>query len=317
LITILAVASLGIATTFETIVTRPIDAVHKRYQAVDDKGVGLDCLKVVQTGKSAYLGAHHALLNGVFELRLVESTDLLRWNHLRIVESHAHQGTLYSWDGKWLLAWEKDGANGNWIRIQGFDSVEDLRAGKAKKTFDIPREHSKFAEGTPSILLAKLDGSWSESEIAIRFHYWRGRDVDRQAEGVLKGFKDWNSHERAKVNSDLEPKYRGNIGDRDHVTIGGARVELLEAQKAKNDWASWRVLIGSDSKNYRELAIRTDKSSTSFANPSVTKLVLPNGKDGVFVSYFLPSQGNHPQESGQLIFYRELSSNSASRTCSN
>ena len=296
--------------------SRPIDAVPKRYQAVDDRGVGLDCLKVLQAGKAAYLGVHHALVNGVFELRLVESSDLLRWKHVRILESHAHQGTLYSSDGKWLVAWEKDGPNGNWIRIQGFDSAGDLRAGNAKITVNLPREHSKFAEGTPSILHAKLDGPWSESEIAIRFHYWREGDVDRQAEGVLKGFKAWKSIKRTKVNSELEPKYQGNIGDRDHLTIGGSRVELLEAQKTKNDWASWRVLIGSDSKNYRELAIRTDKGATSFANPSVTRLVLPNGKNGVFVSYFLPSQGNHPGESGQLIFYRELIANSASRASS-
>jgi hypothetical protein len=315
LIGALLALAIGVAPTFETIAARPIDAVHKRYQAVDDKGVGLDCLKVVQTGKSSYLGVHHALVDGVFVLRLMESDDLLSWKLVRGVDSHAHQGTIFGSDGKWILAWEKDGPNGNWIRIQGFESLSDLTAGRPKQTLDIPRAHSTFAEGTPSIVAANLPDNWEESEIAIRFHFWRDGDVDRQAEGVLTAFKTWKSELRSKVNSELESKYRGNIGDRDHVSIGNTRYELLEAQRTKNDWASWRVLLGTQSKDYRELAVRTDKASTSFANPSATKLLLPNGKEGVFISYFLPSQGNHPSESGQLIFYRELSSNS--RTSSN
>ncbi len=289
----------------EEILSRPIDATQKRFNAKDDKGVVLDCIKVEQIGPKRYIGVHHALINDVFHLRLVESNNLLDWKHIRTIEQHGHQGTLKKSGSRWLMAWEKDGPKGNWIHISAFDSVDDLIQGKPAKKIDLPRELSQFAEGTPSIYGKIPDGPWDKMQLDIRFHYWRDGDVDRQAEGKLLNFKTWRSEIRKGAPLPLESIYRGNIGDRDYFTLD-KEYEVLEGQYRKNDWTSWRILLRDARQPFKELKIVTEKKSTSFANPAVTVLTLPNGKRGAFVGYFMPSQGNHKDESGQLIYYREL-----------
>ncbi|MBX3119206.1 MAG: hypothetical protein KF784_09085 [Fimbriimonadaceae bacterium] len=277
-----------------------------RYAAKDDKGAGLDCLKVEQVGPKSYIGVHHSLKDGVFELRLVESSDLLNWKHVVTLDSHAHQGTIYRYGKRWILAWEKDGPEGNWIHVAGYDSLDRLQSAQPAKTFDIPRTLSPAAEGTPNIRPQSRDLPWEETLLEIGFHYYRNRDVDRQASGTLAGFKDWQCKPFAVWNEALESTYRGNIGDRDQFAYGGRRVTILEGQLRKHDWASWRILLLKESGEWQQLAIKSHKGSTSFANPSVTSLTLPNGKPGMAVSYFVPSQGSAEGESGELVFYREL-----------
>ena len=92
-----------------------------RYAAKDDKGHTLDCLKIVEVGPSRYLGVYHSMHEGVFHLRLAESKDLLNWTWRRDLDSHAHQGTLAGHGDSYVLAYEKDGPKGNWIRLQMFD----------------------------------------------------------------------------------------------------------------------------------------------------------------------------------------------------
>lgn len=302
MIAILLAATVIQTNWVENALARPVDATHKRYNAKDDKGVGLDCLSVESLGNGKYVGVHHALIDGVFQLRLVESIDLLNWKHVRVIDTHAHQGTLFMVGEKWLMAWEKDGPNGNWIRVTAFDAGHLLVRGTVAKQIDLPRHHSQNAEGTPSIRTINYDNGWDKSKIGIRFHYWRGGDVDRQAEGVLTNFRDWTSTERKTVNQPLESTYRGNIGDRTGFSAAKASYEVLEAQYRKNDWASWRILLSQNGAAFKEIAMKSDKGSTSFANPAVASLILPNGKRGLFVSYFLPSQGNAKEESGQLVF---------------
>lgn len=289
----------------ESILSRPIDAVDKRFNAMDDKGVKLDCLKVEETGPGKYIGVHHALIDGVFQLRLLESSNLLDWKHVRKVDDHAHQGTLRKFGEHWLLAWEKDGPKGNWIHLALFSTLADLRSGKVDRQLDLPRSLSKFAEGTPSVFSWNNPRHPDRSVMTIRFHYWRDGDVDRQAEGSLGNFKTWRAQVRLGAPASLDSLYRGNIGDRDYFTAGQS-YEILEAQLVKENWSSWRILLREGSKQFNELKIVTEKGSKSFANPAVTALNLPDGKPGIFVSYFLPSQGNHRDEAGQLIYYREL-----------
>ncbi|MBC8065502.1 MAG: hypothetical protein H7Y17_11765 [Chlorobia bacterium] len=306
MVPILLAALMSPSIQVESILSRPIDAVHKRYNAMDDKGVMLDCLKVEQTGPSKYIGVHHALIDGVFQLRLIESSNLLDWKHVRKLDGHAHQGTLRKFGDQWLLAWEKDGPKGNWIHLALFSNLADLLTGKVDRQIGLPRSLSKFAEGTPSIFNWNDPRHPERSVMTIRFHYWRDGDVDRQAEGSLGNFKTWRAEVRLGAVASLDSLYRGNIGDRDYFTAGQS-YEILEAQMQKNDWSSWRILLREGSKPFNELKIVTEKGSRSFANPAVTVLNLPDGKPGIFASYFLPSQGNHKDEAGQLIYFRELS----------
>jgi hypothetical protein len=274
-----------------------------RFTATDNHGAVLDGLKIEQAGKGRYLGVSHALLNGRFELRLTESRDLRHWKLVRRLDEHAHQGTLRRFGTRWFLAWEKDGPNGNWIRVAEFRDEKSVRGGKLTRQFDIPRTLSKFAEGTPNLL-----GFDSASDrLKVGFHYYRDGDVDRQAEGELVGFRQWTAAPRAALNRFLEPDFRGNIGDRDVLEVAGKRYEILEAQLRKNDWSSWRILLSEGGGVPKMLSIKSPGGSVSFANPALTRISLPDGHPGVFGSYFLPSEGNARGEAGSCLFWFALS----------
>jgi len=284
----------------ESVESSPI----KVYAAKDTKGQGMDCLKIVQIGKSDYLGVCHSMDGkGVFSLRLVRSKDLVRWDPVHQFDPHSHQGTLFSLEGKWLMAFERDTPNGNHIVVRGYNSLKDLLAGRHAVHQDLPPQLSKFAEGTPSIDFASTYGdSWEDVDVQLRLHYYRDGDVDRQASGNLKGFADWQSRVERADHAPLEKTYKGNIGDRDSVYPKGVKFDLLEAQLAKNDWSSWRILMRRRGDEWLRVSPRTKGGSRSFANPNWTAINLPNGKAGLVVTYFLPSQGSAPGESGTLIY---------------
>jgi hypothetical protein len=273
------------------------------FSAKDNLGVGLDCLKIVGHGRGHYLGVHHSLQRGRFETRLASSEDLVHWSNLRTLDEHASQGYLYPVGKEWLLAYEKDGPSGNWIRICAYNSDKALLEGRPSKTFDIDRSLSKFAEGTPNVIEVQKGLSWEHSKIKIGFHYFRNGDVDRQAEGTLVNWKSWSAKIRVKVNAPLEKTYLGNIGDRDRFQWKGKTTEWLEGQLRKNDWSSWRILSMPKAGSCFELHFKTPNNSISFANPNVTTIELPNGQKGLVITLFLPSEGSGSGEAGELIFW--------------
>ncbi len=266
------------------------------FGAVDDQGVGLDCLKAIQLSDGSFIGVHHALKDGVFSLHMVESEDLMSWRHVRVVDEHAHQGTLKQIGEGFLAAWEKDGPGGNWIRIVHYPSLHALKTGQEDRSFDAERSLAPTAEGTPVIRAADKD----LRVIRIGMHFYRNQDVDRQAIGTLRDWKDWTAQPLPNLNT-LEADWHGNIGDRDIFRYQGRDWMALEAQKTKHAWDSWRILLGPDTSGlFQELKIRTPGKSKSFANPNITTATL-GGKPGLFVSLFLPSEGNAAGESGQMI----------------
>ena len=271
-------------------------AEKRVFGAKDNQGVGLDCLKAIQLPGGSFIGVHHALKSGVFSLNLIESDDLMSWRHVRVVEQHAHQGTLKQIGDGFLAAWEMDGPGGNWIRIVHYPSLQALKKGKEDKRFDAERSLAPTAEGTPVIRAADKD----LRVIRVGMHYYRDQDVDRQAVGVLRDWENWYAKPLSKINR-LESDWHGNIGDRDIFRYQGQDWMALEAQKTKHAWDSWRILLGKDpSGPFQELKIRTPGGSKSFANPNITPVTF-GGKPGLFVSLFLPSEGNAAGESGQMI----------------
>lgn len=276
----------------------------KVYAAKDTQGQGMDCLKIVQIGRSDYLGVCHSMdSKGVFSLRLVRSKDLVNWDPIHRFDPHSHQGTLFPLEGRWLMAFERDRPKGNHLVVRGYDSLKDLLAGRHAVHQDLPQQLSKFAEGTPSIDFASTYGTtWEDVDIQIRFHYYRDGDVDRQASGALKGFVDWQSRVERADHAPLEKTYKGNIGDRDSIYPKGVKFDLMEAQLAKNDWSSWRLLLRKRGDEWHRISPRTKGGSKSFANPNWTAITLPNGRPGLVVTCFLPSQGSAPGEAGTLIY---------------
>lgn len=297
----------------EPLVANVGSSMIRKFDAKDSEGNGLDCIKIIEIGPHDYLGVCHSVSGGIFRARLVRSSNLVDWARVVTLDDHAHQPTIQKVGAKFVLAWEKDGPAGNWIRVRAYDSLANLISGVSAAQADLPRTLSPSAEGTPSFDGITLGNSWANSTIALRHHYYRNSDVDRQAAGRLTGFSNWTSSAVAEGTSTLEKIYHGNMGDRDSLDFLGRKFDLMEAQITKNDWASWRILMRQRGKAYKQLPIQTPGGSTSFANPTWTLLHLPNGRSGLVVTLFIPSEGAAPGEAGELIYATEMPEIDASK----
>lgn len=293
---LMALPQVDLGDLLESLASNP----NVRYAAKDDRGNGLDCLKIAQVAPERFVGVSHWQRGGVFSLNLATSTNALDWRFAKELDTHAHQGTLKEVDGKWLLAYEKDGANGNWIRLRAYDSSTDLLAGKHSWEYDLQRSLSEHAEGTPNIEGAEwVDGHWN---VDLSFHFLRDDGVDRQALGELMDGQ-WTTVEDEDLNLRAEELgVEGNLGDRDDFVVEEHRYQIIEAQFERGGWASWRVFLhGFDDVELNLLNFRTKGGSTAFANPSVSNVTLADGEPALALTLFVPSEGAAKGEAGCLI----------------
>jgi hypothetical protein len=101
-----------------------------RYGVKDDRGITMDCLKVVSAGAGDYLGVSHAMRDGVFTLNLARSTDLMNWRYVGTLDNHASQGEmLRERDGAFLVAYEHDEPNSCFVRLRRYANREAWRRG--------------------------------------------------------------------------------------------------------------------------------------------------------------------------------------------
>ena len=284
-------------------------AMKHVYCLRDDGGRSMDCVEIFQPAGHGYKGVygiHHTRAGGVFSIHLAHSMDLIQWKHVVALDDHASQPAIWETHlGGYLVAYEKDAPNSCWMRIRFYKNLPQLRAGRHAKGVDIPRSLAPTAEGTPSFESVKMDGDdLSNSEIRLRFHYFKGARVDQLARGTLKNFKTWTSEADEKASAALrELGGAGNLGDRDPVTFENRRYYLQEVQTARGDWSSWGIYL-CDQKGLplRKLAIGTHKRATSFSNPSASWFVDAGGRSRLAVSMFLHSKGNDRSEAGQLLY---------------
>jgi hypothetical protein len=282
-------------------------ATAYRYGVKDDRGVTMDCLKILPLAPGDYLGVSHALLRTPterFVLNLARSKDLLNWTYITTLDEHASQGELYRnpADGSILVAYEHDEPNSCFVRLRRYGNRAALEKGQFTREVTLKRTLAPTAEGTPSIERVTRD------EIALRFHYYRNGDVDRAAKGVLRGWQDWRTEVDEGINRAVEAYgVRGNIGGRSRFTYAGQTYYVQEGQGGKNDWASWRVYLmeGAETNGVRKavpIPMKTHGGSKSFANPHVTRLQEPGKPTRFFVSLFMPSEGSARGESGELVY---------------
>ena len=209
------------------------------------------------------------------------------------------------------------------IRFRYYRTVDALLQGQFAREFTAPRRLSPTAEGTPNITKIKTTrGLLSRSRIEVGLHYYADldgngtSDADRQATAVLTGFYKWQARAAPELDSALmrapflhtgfTQAPHGNIGDRDQIVFDGVRLDLQEAQYVPGDYSSWRAfLIDPRGGVPRPLQIVTHGGSTSFGNPTATALKAPGGRDAVFVTVYVFSEGSAPGENGPLVYYRE------------
>lgn len=281
------------------------------YKLRDDRGQGMDCLKVFQpaTAAGTYYGVYHNFQAGVLVTHVARSTDLVQWTHLTALDEHASQPAIHGCDnGGYLLAYEHDEPNSVWIRLRYYDSLEHLLTAKFQRQFDIQRTLAPTAEGTPSFEAVEICPEGLEhSQIQLRFHYYKDGDVDQLATGTLVNFSQWQAEADDQLNRTLISEgWRGNLGDRDKFTWQEQTYYLQETQQTRGDWGSWRLCL-CDHRGHplQPLAIRTPQGSTAFSNPHATWVSNAAGQRLLVVTLFLHSRGNPPAERGVLLYVIE------------
>ncbi|GAA0906692.1 hypothetical protein Vau01_071010 [Virgisporangium aurantiacum] len=292
-----------------------VPAATYRYGVVDDRGVSMDTLKVVEDPAGGYFAVYHSRpRKNAFTVHLAHSRDLMTWHHRADLDHDASQPMITPLaDGGFLVAVEAGGAGRPaWLRVCRYPTRESLLDARPDRTFDAPHTlvpADRYAEGTPHIEHASPDGS----VIDLGFHYFRDGTVDRQGRGRLTDFRDWRCAPEPALDAAIEAwGVRGNIGGRDSALIlsdgvASERIILIEGQLRPGDWGSWRVFkYDSVTKRASPLAIRTHGGSTAFANPTVTALRSPRGGSALVVTLFVFSEGAAAGEAGPLIYFRDL-----------
>jgi hypothetical protein len=288
------------------------------YGLRDSTGRGMDTAKIVADPVTAgrYIAVYHTLVNGVFEVRVATSRNLFSWTYRRTLDTHASQPTIsFSPTNGPLIVEEAHGpgSDNNHLRFRYYTPVSNLLGGITYRVFDAPQTLSACAEGTPNVYSVRYATSTSTitsgSTIDVGHHYFANCQTDRQARGTLKNFTTWTTTRQPAVDSALAAAgAAGKHGDRDGIIYKGPRFSLIEGNLSDQfNWANWRAyLYDHPMLTARRLNIRTRLGSTSFANPSITRLRNPSGRNVLVVSMFLPSEGAKPGEAGQLLYTQSV-----------
>ncbi|WP_093608632.1 hypothetical protein [Streptomyces indicus] len=273
------------------------------YALRDDTGRTMDAAEIRQAEDGTYLAVYHSVLgDDRFHAAVATSTDLRTWTRRHDFGPGTHQATLAKDpSGGWVLAFERDPRNH--IAVRGYASLDALLTGNADRSFDAPRTLSRCAEGTPAITAIR------GTTIELTGHYRSGCDVDRQLRATLKDFTTWHAEPDLALDTALRSwGSGGNIGDRSPVMLDGRDLVVIEGQRLRDDFASWRTYVYDPARRRADLlTVRTHGGSTAVANPSVSLLTAPDGAPSLLVSAFIPQEGAADGEAGQLLFWRSLS----------
>lgn len=218
-----------------------------------------------------------------------------------------------SQDGSYILAYEKDNHEGSnqgcWISLRYYKDINELKQAKHSDEYHVTKslvEVEGGCEGTPSFEYVNvIDGDLTKSIIVLRFHFYKDAKQDQQAIGTLIDWNQWTAKPMSKVNDSFHALgYHGNTGSRDKFSWKGKHYYLVESQTSFEKWESWRVfLCDNDGHPLTALQMNTPLNSTAFANPNIS--MVEDGKTNekiLIVSCFMPSEGNHVEEKGSLIY---------------
>jgi hypothetical protein len=283
-------------------------AAAYRYGARDSRGHRMDTAKVIHSPAGGYLAVYHSGR----VCHLGSSSDLMTWTHRAVIDEPATQPTIaMAPDGGLVTAAEFDDGHGGRLRLRYWPTLDAVGEGRPAREFLATPTLSACNEGTPSVRRIVFDPDVDASTVEVGFHYHRRCRVDRQARGTLRGFAHWTAAADpgldaavVRAAAAVGERIGGNIGDRDHVRYLGADYDLVEAQGREGDFASWRVyLVDRSAMTAQRLEVATHRGSTAFANPTVTRLRDPLGRDAVMVTLFLHVEGAAAGEAGSLLYY--------------
>ena len=276
-------------------------ATAARFGITDDRGGGMDTLKVIEIPEASLFAAvYHTWeeSDATFRTNVASSPDLLTWTWRGELGRMASQPTIArSVDGGFVVAWEQE-PDPIHIVIESFASWPDLQAGTVEGRFDVPITMPACGEGTPALEFA------SAKRVELSFHYHADCVRDLEA----SGWTDWTTwHARQERTRDawlVELGVQGHIGDRDAISIGGHELVLLEGQRIVEDNSSWRIhLLDETAGSAEPLSIGTPAGSQAFLNPTISTVMI-GGRPALVATLFLPTEGARGGEAGPLLFYR-------------
>ena len=287
---------------------------------LDDHGKQLGALDPIADPAGGYLGVYHSpsVWRGrpTFRISLAHSEDLLHWRRIRVLDQvGASMPTLQPIPGTrgYLLAYEKAHPGGNLIRLAYFRSRASLLAGWAAARLTLPRRLSPYSNGTPTILWIHWRGSPARSVIGLGFHYQSQTGhrpwADRDAQGVLVGWRWWSAHEDTDTDAALfGQRLQGNHGDWRQFGFGGFQWRVYEGQKRFDDFATWHVLLyASHSGAVYPLSLEMDSLPiTSVGNPIVREEPGPGGQGRVLVVTCFVFAAAARRLTGELVFYQPV-----------
>jgi acid phosphatase type 7 len=274
----------------------------------------MDGLKVLAGPSGGYLGVYHFPDAHEFVTAVATSGDLRHWTYQHDLSQHASQPTISATpDGGYVVAFEADNHSlsdrpSRWLRFLHYSSLHTLLSGTADRAYDARHTLGGSvagAEGTPSLEGVQLTGNIDNSVVRVRFHFLTN-GTDREAQGTLTNFRTWTtSRDRTLDAALLRAGASGKHGGRDRLDYRGRPFLFVEGYDLHA--RRWHIyLYDLTTHTARALPIKTAKGSRSFANPSVTALLLPSGTPTLVVAAFLPRAGAASGEIGELVYYRAL-----------
>jgi hypothetical protein len=291
------------------------------YHLRDSRHEPAGVLDPIDDPRGGYLGVYHSEIRSGpggksvnFEVSLAHSTDLVHWSWIRTLDpAGASMATLQPVPGGgYLLAYEKRANRVDFIRMRYYRSLAGLESGGPAASLDLPLRFSREANGTPSFLGVAWHGSLRRSVLAIAFHYLTRTSagwVDREAIGVLRGFRHWSAQPDTTVDGELERLgFVGSHGDLRQFSFGGSTWRVYEAQDQAR--GSWHVLLYDvAARHFQPLRLNTasGRYATSFGNPIVRVLRAPGGRGRVLVTtVFVFNTGGSASGAGELLYYQPL-----------
>lgn len=280
------------------------------YGAQDDHRAPLDVLDPIAEPGGGYLGVYHTPTGSHhFEILLAQSGDLVHWHRLRVLEPGASMPTLRPVPGGhgYLLADERSGRHAT-VELHWFASLSALLHGTPARSIDLPLRFSRSNNGTPALVAIQWNGGLGRSRIALTFHYESAAGPDREAFGVLSGFRHWSPRRDTHTDGLLEREgFPGNHGDQRWFDFAGRTWRILEAQSRPGSFASWHVLLYEPSAGgFAPVSFETEagRFATSFGNPTAQVLPAPDHHGRVLAVTTFVFRG--APLGGELVFFRRV-----------
>ncbi len=290
-----------------------------RYRATDDRGHEMDTAKIIQIAETDEFAAVYHWWSDTtqqFTPSLATSDNLLDWTwRVDLTEGASMPTIAPASDGGYVVAWEGDDDHPtapSQITFSYYPTWEDLLAAQPAKQFSAERQLDGCVEGTPNIYAA------SSAEVDFGLHFFANCETDRQARGTTD-WSRWTAEAQPLLDrAALFQGYRGSIGDRDYLEYEGHSFTFLEAQFIQDDWRTFRILLYDDELGAEDRAgfpnapavppsvhvfLFTHLGSSSFTNFTVSEVML-DGRKALVMGVFIPQEGAHGNEAGQLIYHR-------------